>query len=362
VPLALAGGAGVILYLAAWAVSAEPEPASERAQPPVSSVRQTVAIGLVVLGVLLLLRRAGIWLGDAWVWPAAIAVFGSAVIWTRGDEDVRERWVSIARRIPGLPERLVSRSVSPARVLLGGALIAAGMATFLAANDALPALRSLAFAVAVTLTGVGLILGPGMLGLARQLSEERRERIRSEERAEMAAHLHDSVLQTLALLQRSDSPQEMVRLARLQERELRSWLYGRGASEQRELLSAAVEEMAARVESLHDVTVETVVVGDQPLDDRLHTVVLACGEAATNAAKHSGADSVSVYVEVDPDAVTAYVRDEGKGFDPGAVPVERRGIAESIVGRMERSGGRAAVRSSSGVGTEIQLELPLGSR
>jgi signal transduction histidine kinase len=357
VALVMAGGAGVVLYVAAWLCSAEPEPNAQD-DAPVSSVQQTVAVSLVVLGVLILLRAAGVWFGDAWVWPVALAAFGSALIWTRGDADARERWSSLARRVPGIDPASSLASPSLPRLLGGGVLIAAGMALFLAANDALPALRVLGFGVAVTLAGGVLIFGPGVLRLARQLSEERRERIRSQERAEMAAHLHDSVLQTLALLQRTDSRQEVARLARRQERELRAWLYGRSPSPQLDQLSTAVEDVATRVESLHDVSVEVVVVGDRTLDEDLSALVAALGEAATNAARHSGAAEVSVYVEVESEEVNAFVRDQGKGFDPDVVRADRSGIAHSIVGRMRRIGGDATITSRIGEGTEVHLRLP----
>jgi signal transduction histidine kinase len=309
--------------------------------------------------VLVLLRYVGVWFGDAWVWPVSLAAFGSALIWTKGDPDQRERWSRLARRAPGLDPSSRLASPSLPRLLGGGVLIAAGMALFLAANDALPALRNLVFAMAVTLAGGALVLGPGILGLVRQLSEERRERIRSQERAEMAAHLHDSVLQTLALLQRTDSMHEVARLARRQERELRAWLYGKSQPLELDHLGTAVEDMAARVESLHDVSVEVVTVGDVVLDESLHALVAALGEATTNAAKHSGVDEVSVYVEVEPDEVNAFVRDQGMGFDPDVVEEDRRGIAHSIVGRMQRVGGQATINGRMGEGTEVHLRLPM---
>ncbi len=223
----------------------------------------------------------------------------------------------------------------------------------------------MAAAVLVTVTGLGLILGPWIWRLARQLADERRERIRSEERTELAAHLHDSVLQTLALIQRAGEPQEMVSLARGQERELRAWLYGqsRGDGELRgrngaDALSAALDEVAARVERLHRVAVETVVVGDCPMDDRLRALVDAAGEAMNNAAKHSGARAVSVYAEVGPEAVNLYVRDEGRGFRPARLLPDRRGIAQSIRGRMDRHGGTALITSEPNEGTEVHLRLP----
>jgi len=370
VVLAFAGGVGVVVYLVLWAFAPESPDGGDSGETSVAgiaagpasrrdNVEKTAAFALVVVGALLLLREAGVWFGDAVVWPVALGAFGSALIWTRADDAGRARFARVASRVPRFPvEGALTGRLSRPRILPGGILIAGGMAAFLAANNALVAFRNVVFAVVVTVTGLGLILGPWVWRLARQLADERRERIRSEERADMAAHLHDSVLQSLALIQRAATPQEMVTLARGQERELRAWLYGRSGPAAHDLLSTAIEEMAGRVERLHHVPVEAVVVGDCPLDDRVQSLVQATGEAAMNAARHAGVDTISVYVEVEPEQVSAFVRDQGKGFDPGAVPQDRRGIADSIVGRMERVGGTAAVESRVGEGAEVKLRLP----
>jgi signal transduction histidine kinase/phage shock protein PspC (stress-responsive transcriptional regulator) len=357
VVLSLAGGAGILLYLVLWWVS-EPGPAPNPVQlTPEAANRRLLAIALMMTGALLLLREAGVWFGDALVWPAMLAAVGSILIWTRSDADDRARWSRLASRLPGRPvESVLTGKVSPLRVLAGGFLIVAGMGAFLAAHDAFAAITDVLFAIAVTLIGVALVFGPWLWRLARQASDERRERIRSEERAEMAAQLHDSVLQTLALIQRTTDREEAVALARSQERELRGWLYGRTGNT--DGISAALDQMADRVERLHHVPVETVVVGDTRMDDRLQAVVDACGEAAMNAAKHSGAKQVAVFVEIEPDLISAYVRDDGCGFDPSRVPDDRRGIAESIKGRMERNGGTMTIVSSADEGTEVQLQLP----
>jgi len=369
VVLAFAAGAGVVLYFLLWLVASEPAGTPPTAAgpfppPPRGSHvgdRRALGLGLMVAGSLLLLREMGLWFGDKLVWPVALAALGSAVIWTRGDS---ARWARLDRATRRM--RLASAAVSKLRILAGGILVAGGMAAFLAAHQALTAAKNVAFAVAVTATGVALVLGPWIYRLARQLSDERRERIRSEERGEMAAHLHDSVLQTLAMIQRSGSPQEMSSLARSQERELRSWLYGRARTGAEILTDAsvsdAVDAMAARVERLQRVAVETVVVGDRPLDERLRSLIDACGEGVMNAARHSGASEVSVYLEMDDGGATAFVRDQGKGFDPALVPSDRRGIADSICGRMERIGGTASIVSSPGLGTEIRLRLPAAPR
>ena len=311
----------------------------------------------MIAGTLLLLREVSLWFGDRVVWPVALAAIGSAVIWARGNDDDRGRWLQGAQG--GNPvETLFGDRASMPRLVVGGLMVATGMGFALATSDALAAAGSALLAITVTAAGLVLILGPWILRLYRALTEERRERIRSAERAEMAAHLHDSVLHTLALIQRADAPMEVVTLARRQERELRSWLYGQPAPLERERLGAAVETLASRVEELHAVAVDAVVVGDEPLDERSRAVVLACQEAAVNAARHSGVARVAVYVEAEADGITAYVRDEGKGFDPEAIPSDRRGIRDSIRGRIERQGGTVTITTEPGAGTEVALHVP----
>ena len=287
--LAIAGGSGVVLYLLAWAVSVEPDDEVARARPVRRpSARQAFAVGLVVLGTMLLLREVGLWFGDQIVWPIALAAAGSAVIWVRSDDRDRARWA----RIPGNPiEAMFTGRVGLIRIVVGGLLVASGLGLGFANTGAdLAEAADALLGVAITLIGLSLIFGPWATRLASQLAEERRGRIRSEARAEMAAHLHDSVLHTLALIQRADASPEVVNLARRQERELRAWLY-RAAPEGR--LRPAVEEIATRVEQRHNVPVDVVVVGDAPLDEAARALVDACQEAALNAARHSGAPLVS---------------------------------------------------------------------
>jgi signal transduction histidine kinase len=360
VVLSMAAGAGIALYLLSWGLTHEPQPGEVVVRRPAGQARPAIALGLIVFGLLLVLREARIWLGDGLVWPVALAGAGFAVLWSRSDSSDRARWAAARRRFPGNPlEAVFAGRISFARVAIGALLVATGMGAFLGGTDALAALPTVLMAIAVTVAGLGLILGPWMVRLTRQLTDERRQRIRSEERAEVAAHLHDSVLHTLALIQRADAPPEVTTLARRQERELRSWLYGRPDGTGEERLGNAIEAMADRVEEHHKVAVDAVVVGDSPMDERAWAIVHASQEAAVNAAKHSGAAQVSVYVEVEPDAITAFVRDQGKGFDPEDVPEDRRGIAESIRGRMRRHGGTATVTSEPGDGTEVTLRMPL---
>ncbi len=352
VVLTFAGGAGVLLYVSAALVSRRPAPA-ELPPPPRTSTTQAVAIAMVLTGVLLILRGVGVWFGDGVVWPAAIVVLGLAVIWTHGDEATR------ARRLAWMPRPIRDEAVSHrVRTLVGVLVIALGAWAFFSSNPPLDLFGDAPSAVATVLVGLAVIAGPWIWRLVRQVADERRERIRQEERAEMAAHLHDSVLQTLALTQRTEEPGEMIALARVQERALRTWLYGKSRPGGAGSLSAALDELAVWVERTHRTWIEIVMVGDCPLDDAVRALVHACREALVNAARHSRARGVSAYVEVEDDQVTAFVRDQGVGFTRAAVPADRHGIAESIEGRMERNGGVAVVESAPGRGTEVRLRIP----
>ena len=367
VVLAVAGGIGVPLYFGLWFLM--PGPDGERFGPVGprerdrfdlhrTDLRKPVAIGLIVAGVVLLLRNVAPFFSDQFVWPMTLAGFGIAVLWARSGEDERQRLTQAA----GRPlQALIGGRQAALRLALGGVLVFAGIGVFLAANDALTAARQVGLAVLVTIAGLFVILGPWVRRLVLQLRQERRDRIRSEERAEVAAHLHDSVLQTLALIQRNaDRPRELAALARRQERELRTWLYGDRLIESNghRTLSAAVDAMVSEVEDLHGIEVEVVTVGECPVDGRVDALLQAAREATVNAAKHAGVDTVSLYVEVEPDRITAFVRDRGCGFDTSAAPPDdRRGIASSIRDRMQRNGGTATIASTPGEGTEVMLEL-----
>ena len=353
--LSLAGGAGVLLYLLVWAVTPE-EPGGDPRPVPPPNLHRAVAFGFQVLGALLVLRAIGLWLGDPLVWPLTLAAAGACVLWARSDDAERERWNLTTAEQP--LDALLSEKVSLPRRLVGGALALSGLLALLAANVNLSQLGGAIVAFMVAVAGLTVLVGPALWRLVQQATTERRERIRADERAEIGAHLHDSVLHTLALIQRSESPQEMVTLARSQERELRSWLQGRSTASDVETLQPALEHVAARVEATEHVAVDLVVVGDARVDEQLRALVAAVGEAATNAAKHSGAAEVAIYVEIEPAVVTAYVRDEGAGFTPDRIPADRRGIAHSIRGRIERHGGTVRVDSQPGEGTEITLTLP----
>jgi signal transduction histidine kinase/phage shock protein PspC (stress-responsive transcriptional regulator) len=360
VVLTLAGGAGVVLYAGGWLflpTQAECERPRERSR---SDVVQVLALGVITIGVLLLARSLGLGFGDALLWPVVLAAMGTALIVGRSGRPIDELIGELVRRERGLPARPdATETSSVLRVVLGGALVIAGVGAFLATQGAFRAVGQGLLAVAVILGGLGLIFGPWLWRLWNALVEERTERIRSDERAEMAAHLHDSVLQTLALIQRrADDPRAVVGLARRQERELRAWLFGRAPVRADLDLADALEAVAADVEARQGVPIETVQVGGScPLDDGLRALVAASQEAMLNAARHSGATAVAVYEEVEADQVTVFVRDRGRGFDPAAVATDRGGIAESITGRMHRNGGRVVIRSRPGQGTEVELSM-----
>ncbi|MGH2427883.1 MAG: ATP-binding protein [Candidatus Limnocylindria bacterium] len=357
--LSFALGFGVVVYLLTWLLAPLEEAGADdvparRVIAPTRS--QILGIALVAGGLLVLLWISGFWFGGDLGWPVVLAAVGFAILWARSSEDGGGRWTLSSLGTP--LESVVGGRVSLPRIAMGSILILAGMTVFLATNTTLAAAGNMLLAVIVAIGGLALILGPWVWSMGRELVEERSTRVRSEARAEMAAHLHDSVLQTLALIQRSKMPREMVSLARTQERELRAWLYGRAPTLAGVRLRDAIDAMAGRIERQHQVSVEAVVVGDADLDDHLRALVNACAEAVANAARHSGTTAFSVYVEVEEDAVSAFVRDHGAGFDPSAVPGDRRGIADSIVGRMERRGGTAHVHSRPGAGTEVVLQLP----
>jgi signal transduction histidine kinase len=275
----------------------------------------------------------------------ALFTFGLAALWVRQPGERRD-WLARLTVEGGRPARR--------RVLIGVAFVVGGVMLLLDSVEAAEQLGPVALAIAATTAGLFMVFGPWIWRLGSDLARERRDRIRTEERAEMAAHLHDSVLQTLSLIQRVDDPARMATLARAQERELRAWLFTEDAGAGK--VRAAIREIADKVEAEHDIPVELVTVGGDPaLDHRTRALVQACGEAITNAAKHAGIDRVSVYIEAGDRRLDVWVVDQGEGFHLDAVPADRRGIADSIMGRMRRAGGGAEVSTSPGEGTEVHV-------
>ncbi len=343
VSLTMVWGLGFFLYVILWLVTFES--VDDRETERVSS-QQGFGLGLAFMGFLLLLRVMGLWPDTGLVVVVTAIAFGIAALTDHSG--------------PGPLASLIDPSIEqPGRIrtVVGVVLLVGGLA-FLASSIG-PVAELGAVLLAVALTGVGLLVafGPWVKRLTQDLGEERRERVRQEERAEMAAHLHDSVLQTLALIQRSDDPNRMSMLARHQEGELREWLFGHTPLDGVDLLSTALRATANRVERDYQIPVEVVTVGDTPLTDELHPILAATGEALVNSAKHSGAEEISTYMEVSEDLLEVFVTDQGKGFNSADIPSDRKGISESIVSRAEKAGASVEIESEPGEGTEVVIRL-----
>jgi phage shock protein PspC (stress-responsive transcriptional regulator)/signal transduction histidine kinase len=374
VAVATRGGA-VAAYVLLWVFmdegDLEPAPGDVNrveavvARIKVGNWRIAAGAGFLTLAFLLVLREIGLWWSDALAWPLILAASGAALIWSQSSRTPTDLSMSQPSSDPGAPggEAEEAGGTSGIRdVYRGGfgiALVVGAALLFLYANGALGQARDVVLAVVVAGTALALILLPFLWRLGRNLADERSERIRSQERAEVAAHLHDSVLQTLALMQkRADDPKEVATLARRQERELRSWLFDGDRSSAGEGLAAALDRVAAEVEDAHGVPIDVVAVGDRPLDEHCVALVAATREALTNAAKFAAdAAPVAVYAEMSDEGAQVFVRDRGPGFDAAAIPADRRGVRESIIARMERHGGKATIRSTPGAGTEVELAL-----
>ncbi|NUS42326.1 MAG: PspC domain-containing protein [Streptomycetaceae bacterium] len=351
--LSALAGAGLMAYGMLWVFTpsgadTEPAPAPERRR----------AFGMALIGLALSAAVSMLFSGSAaqWMVPIVAVAIGVALVW-------REFDYQGARATLGMPLR--PTVLTWTRVVLGATLIVAGLGTVVLAQVNLSSLGPALVAVAVTLIGVGLLTIPLWLRLIGALNAERSARIRNAEREEIASHLHDSVLQTLALIQRqADNAGEVARLARSQERELRSWLFSK-PEEQNAGLGAALRALAGEVEDQHGVKVTPVVVGDVAVDDgsgfareQFNALLGATREALVNAAKHAGVANIDLFAEAEPHQVSVFVRDRGSGFDEDEVPGDRHGLAKSIRGRVERRGGEVAVRSTPGRGTEIRIVMP----
>jgi signal transduction histidine kinase/phage shock protein PspC (stress-responsive transcriptional regulator) len=366
-------GLGGILYLALW-LMLPADPGLEMSTPGAESASRggrrprrirrladagpAIALAALALGGVLVVEAI---FGQGFVLvPIALGVAGVTLLWRQADETQRERWLDTTGRID--PARVVFGSggwASYARVAAGVVLVFVSLGFFALRGGSWGMARDLTIAGLLGVVGLVVVIGPWIHRLATDLTAERAERVRTQERADVAAHLHDSVLQTLALIQKNSSDgQTVARLARAQERDLRAWLYA-GESASADTVAAALRSAAAEVEDSHGVAVDVVVVGDRPFSEAARPVVAAAREAIVNAAKHARVDRVDVYAEITPALVEVFVRDRGVGFDPAAVADDRHGVAHSIVDRMTRHGGSADVRSTPGEGTEVRLSLPL---
>jgi signal transduction histidine kinase len=357
-------GFGVVAYVAAWLLI--PAAGADRS---IGSKARTDARGIALalgLGTLLtLVLLVGGVFNDSWfaswAWPQVGSVAGLVLIWRNGSADEQTALRHYAEPLGAAVGETSRNRKAAIRLTIASLLILTG-AVSLAKTRASLALLAPLGGVAAVIAGIVLFLGPWWLRIARDLGIERQARVRAEERADIAARVHDSVLQTLALIQRrADDPQKVIWLARMQERELRSWLFeGRGPNEADAdmTLAAGVRQIQQDVEARYGVPVEAVTVGDCELDENLTALLAAAREATVNAAKWSGAGVISLFAEVEPEEVSVVVRDRGKGFDPDSVPEDRKGLAESVHGRMSRRGGAATVTSAPGEGTKVSLKMP----
>lgn len=356
---------GLVLYVACWVLvprDGERRSIGARVLADRRQLQVVLAVSTVALAVLVTLQAMGLrGLGD-FAWPLSLSALGALCVWRGASDGERAQ---LQDRLNAAP--FVSAATSTGwrtivlRTCVGGTLVLVGV--FLLSK--IGALRGDAvgvfFGTISMCVGFLVLFAPWWLRTLRDLTNERRQRMRAQERADVAAHLHDSVLQTLLLVQKaSDRPDEVVRLARNQERELRRWLFDPASSRHgaEATLAEAAKDLERDVEEDYGVGVELIVVGDVPLDDAAAALLAAMREAVVNAAKWLGAPSISVFCEVEADRVSAYVRDVGCGFDPHDVPADRQGIACSIKERMTRYGGTGEVRSTPGAGTEVELVLP----
>lgn len=372
--LFFSNGLGVLLYAVFWIVvplgvggrAAEPRSVFETTPDGRRKLRKPDKGQLFAM--VALLFGATIFAGNVdlggsanrYIWPTLLIGAGVVLVWRQADNARRARWTQAAGRR--------RRLLQIGRSLAGVALVGMGLTVFMVVRGSAAQLGNVLTAAIAVIAGVALLAGPWLVRMTQDLSEERTMRIRAQERAEVAAHVHDSVLHTLTLIQRNaDDGGEVRRLARAQERELRNWLYkpegnGKDEDEEPDTLAEAVKKAAAEVEDKHGVPLEVVVVGDCPLDEKLTAQMQAAREAMVNAAKYGGeGGAVQVFAEVEGRTVFVSVRDRGPGFDPESVPQDRMGVRESIIGRMQRNGGTARLRSVPGGGTEVELEMERSS-
>ena len=357
-------GLGLLLYAVFWAVL--PQQVATGAASPRRDLAMLLPFAAIGLGVVLL--QALVFknsVAGTVGWLIAVVAVGAGIIWHQSDPSRRGHWVG--NNLPQTPWLAAVVAESDRRFFLfrfvgGGVLVATGIigvvAVYAPAGSLSSVINGVIFAL-VGLLGVGVVAAPLLWRMFNQLRAEREGRIREQERAEVAAMIHDQVLHTLALIQRNSADiKEVQRLARGQERSLRNWLYKPTASPT-ERFAAALEQAAAEVEDTYAISVETVVVGDAECDERVAALVAAAREALVNAARHAGVQTVSLYAEAEADELSVFVRDRGEGFDIDGVEDSRHGVRGSIIGRMKRHGGRAEIRSAAGEGTEVRLMLPV---
>ncbi|MTD91699.1 ATP-binding protein [Corynebacterium hiratae] len=332
--LTLLGGVGAMAYAGLWIFTPALADAPSARRSPLSVGLVLLALAGSAVGVL---GVSGASLSAAV--PLAVVAIGAVLAWLAYDRGLNT------------PVGLVA--VAAGAVLVIGGVVVAAVTWESGSGSAI-------LATALTLVGFGALVVPLVLKLWRSLSQEQAAKAVSEERAEIAARLHDSVLQTLALIQkRAGDPREVTRLARAQERELRAWLFD-APSAAPTTCFGALEAACGEVEDLFDMRVSAVTVGeDTELTDSAKLLIQAAREAMVNAGKHAGVDVVDVYAELLAGELSIFVRDRGVGFDVEDIPADRHGIRDSIRARVEGSGGRVRISSTPGEGTEVELAVAL---
>jgi signal transduction histidine kinase len=362
--LTLIFGLGVLLYMTFWLVLTRSGEEHSIIQQIFQNRREAQIVLVAFIATLILviaLQSTGTQVSDGFGWPLLLSAFASFAIWRGASTDERNHLTDFFNSVPVIGGAFSkSRKGVVLRVAIGAALVYFGLDQLNNLGGVWGSAGSALFGTAVLVIGVLVLFAPWWLQNVRELTSERRERVRIEERAAMVAHLHDSVLQTLTLIERAAANEgDVVRLARNQERELRQWLFSpetrTNASTSFVGLVGAIEH---DVENDYGVRVDLVTVGDCVPDDRVTTLVAAGREAAINAAKWSEAASISIFTEVEPHSISIFVRDRGVGFDLDAIPADRQGIAMSIRQRMSQLGGEAFVTTAVGDGTEVQLVMP----
>ncbi len=364
----VSAGWGVPLYVAAWLFMPAKDSDTNifsKARTDAAGMRLALGLGSLLIFVLLVAGALnGGWF-VSWAWPQVFSIGGLVLIWRNAPAEEQATLRHLLEPLGAATgdvtyEGSWRRRGTVVRLVLAGILLAGGLGWLFSAHASLALLRPLG-GVLLVVASIVLIFGPWWLRIARELAMERQGKALAQDRLDIASRVHDSVLQTLALIQRrADDPQKVIQLARKQERELRSLLFeGKDPSETEEVvtLTAGVRQIQEDIESRYGVPVEAVTVGDCDLDDNLGALLAAAREATVNAAKWSGAGVISLFAEVEPDEVAIVVRDRGKGFDPEDVPEDRKGLAESVRGRMARRGGTATVNSAPGEGTKVTLKM-----
>ncbi|GAA0328252.1 ATP-binding protein [Micropruina glycogenica] len=365
-------GIGVLVYLVLWLAMplASEAPQAPGIEAASRSGMRTVqagyrvpadlglisAVALLGAGLLWFVQAAGWGAPAAALWPALAGTFGLMLIWWQADHIPN-------RSMKGLTgwrrwfAPLLAHWSRIVRILLGLLGLVTAVVLIVVALPPLPEGSRTLIVLGLVVVALLLAAAPWIIRVRRSLATIREDKMLADARADMAAHLHDSVLQTLALIQRqAQNPKAVAALARRQERELRSWLYGETAVDA-PTVKAALVASAAEVEDAHGVDIDIVVVGDRDLDGDARPLVQAAREAMVNAAKHAGVAKVDVYAEVDDDAIEVFVRDRGGGFVLDDIPADRMGVRGSIIERLRRAGGNATIRSAPETGTEVRLEM-----